>query len=182
MKFLLARLPTRTQLERSPGLRWLGPGMLHPRLWHFGRRTVAVGVALGVFFGLLIPIAQIPLAAGAAVLLRANVPAAVGSTLVTNPITFAPIYIFAHRLGSTILGSDTGPATAAPEAKEPPADAGWWDKASYRVLALGKPLVLGLAIIAMLAGVLTYAAIMLVWRLRTAWAWSRRRKRANDDA
>lgn len=175
-------IPTREQIQRNRWLRWLGPSLLHPRLWHFSRRGVAVGVALGVFFGLLIPIAQIPFAAGAAVLLRANVPAAVGSTLVTNPFTFAPIYVLAHRLGTAVLGSDAPTPPAA--LQEPPAEPqhqGWWTTLRKRLLALGKPLLLGLSLIAVLAGVLTYASIMLVWRIRTAWAW-RRRKRRNGNA
>nr|WP_249221378.1 DUF2062 domain-containing protein [Cupriavidus sp. KK10] len=51
------------------------------------------GLALEFFFGLLIPLAQIPLSAAAAVALRANVPAAVASPLVTNPMTLGPIYL-----------------------------------------------------------------------------------------
>ena len=39
-----------------------------------------MGLAVGVFFGLLIPVAQILFATVAALLLRANIPAAVGST------------------------------------------------------------------------------------------------------
>ena len=59
-------IPTREQIHTNRWLRWLGPHLLHPRLWHFSRRGVSVGIGLGVFFGLLIPIAQIPFAAGAA--------------------------------------------------------------------------------------------------------------------
>ena len=58
----------------------MGPILQHPRLWHVSRRGIALGVALGLFFGLLLPIAQIPMSAGVAVALRANVPAAVAST------------------------------------------------------------------------------------------------------
>jgi uncharacterized protein (DUF2062 family) len=59
-------------------------------------------MALGFFFGLLVPLAQIPLSAAAAVTLRANVPAAVASTLVTNPVTFGPLYYAAWRLGRPV--------------------------------------------------------------------------------
>jgi len=45
------------------------------------------------------------------------------------------------------------------------------------VLALGKPLLLGLALFAVSAGALTYALIMVGWRLRTTWNWKRRRRR-----
>ncbi len=55
---------------------WMGPVLHHPRLWHVNRRGIALGLSIGVFFGLLIPVAQILFAATAALLLRANFPAA----------------------------------------------------------------------------------------------------------
>ncbi|HWS76649.1 MAG TPA: DUF2062 domain-containing protein, partial [Quisquiliibacterium sp.] len=143
-------LPDRERLQSNRWLRWLGPSLMHPRLWHFSRRGVAIGVSLGVFFGLLIPIAQIPFATGMAVLMRANVPAAAASTLVTNPITFAPVYLLAHRVGAALLGEPEAPADAAPVAPTLPAASatpvapGWWRSAWRGVLALGKPLLLGL--------------------------------------
>jgi hypothetical protein len=161
--------PDREQLEKSRWLRWIGPYLHHPRLWHWSRRGVALGVALGVFFGLLIPVAQIPFSAAAAVALRANLPAAAASTLVTNPVTFAPIYFAAYRVGAWITGNTATPAPEALEGRELPADAGFWE----RIGALGKPLLAGLAVMAALCGLLAYLLISLGWRL---WVWGRRRR------
>ncbi len=178
MQRLRRLLPSREQVRGNPWLAWLGPRLLHPRLWHFSRRGVAIGVALGVFFGLLVPIAQIPFAAGMAVLLRANLPAAVGSTLVTNPVTFAPVYVLAHRLGATVLGEPEAPPQQPGDggAVQQQADAGGWQAAWQGLLALGKPLLLGLAILAVTSGLLAYGLIMLIWRLKTASRWQRRRR------
>lgn len=171
-------LPTRDRVHQNPWLRWLGPHLTHPLLWHFSRRGVAVGVGLGVFFGLLIPIAQIPLAAGAAVLLRANLPAAIGSTLVTNPVTFAPIYLLAHHVGAALLGESTKPVlNTAPAAVEIAPVTGGWQRAWQGILAMGRPLLLGLSLFAVVAGVLTYGLIMLVWRIKITLAWRRRKLR-----
>jgi uncharacterized protein (DUF2062 family) len=63
---LRSHIPTREQIVGNRWLRWLAPHLGHPRLWRWSRRGVAIGVALGVFFGLLIPVAQIPLAAAGA--------------------------------------------------------------------------------------------------------------------
>lgn len=155
-------LPTREDLEKNRWLRWLLPFLGHPRLWHWSRRGVAMGVALGVFFGLLIPIAQIPLSAAAAILLRANVPAAAASTLITNPVTFGPVYYGAYRLGLWLTGESApaGVDVTQPGAPEPEAGIG------SRLARLGKPLLLGLSILASLTGLLTYALITLVWRWR----------------
>ena len=172
-------IPKREHLQQNRWLRWLVPYMHHPRLWHWSRRGVALGVAIGVFFGLLIPIAQIPFSAATAIILRANVPAAAASTLVTNPVTFAPIYFAAYRLGIWVTGSDSRPMPAdlRPEAAE---DAGFWQ----RLEALGLPLVVGLAITATIMGLASYGLISLLWYLQVLrkrrqgrHAWRKRRPR-----
>jgi uncharacterized protein len=170
-------LPDADVLRSNRWLRWLGPALHHPRLWHVSRRGLALGMALGMFFGLLVPLAQIPLSAAAAVALRANVPAAVASTLVTNPVTFGPLYYAAWRLGSAILGE---PAVEAPvvaaAAEEALADEGWWQAATRRILSVGKPLLLGLAILATAVGLATYVVVTAAWRLTVLWKWRRRRR------
>jgi uncharacterized protein (DUF2062 family) len=147
------------------------------------RRGLALGMALGFFFGLLVPLAQIPLSAAAAVLLRANVPAAVASTLVTNPLTFGPIYYAAWQVGHAILGSpESSPPQSATATATPPvaldeaADDGWWRGAVRRVLGVGKPLMLGLAILATGFGLATYFVVSAVWKVSVLWKRHRRRR------
>jgi len=69
---LWALVPTRKQLEANSRLRGLAPYLADPKLWHWSRRGIAMGVAIGLFIGFLIPLAQILLAAAAAVFLRAS--------------------------------------------------------------------------------------------------------------
>ncbi|HEY4542284.1 MAG TPA: DUF2062 domain-containing protein, partial [Noviherbaspirillum sp.] len=57
----------------------------HHSLWQFNRRAVAVGAAIGLFFGILIPFGQIVVSAFAAFFLRANLPVAAFATFITNP-------------------------------------------------------------------------------------------------
>lgn len=97
-------MPDPHTLRQHRALRWLGPRLHHPRLWHVNRRGIAMGIAIGIFFGLLIPVAQILFAALIALILRANIPAAVGSTLITNPFIFAPVYYVAYHPGAWMLG------------------------------------------------------------------------------
>ena len=171
---LRAMIPTRAQIRDNRWLRWLSPWLRRPRLWRWSRRGVAMGVALGIFFGLLVPVAQIPLSVGAAVLLRANVPAAAASTLVTNPLTFGPLYYAAYRLGHRIIGNPhAGALPALPEIQKaalPPQQQAMWK----RVSDMGKPLLLGLAILATLMGLLSYAVTSLAWH---GWTWFKRRRR-----
>ena len=171
-------MPTRESVRSNRWLRWLGPALHHPRLWHTSRRGLALGVALGVFFGLLVPLAQIPLSAAAAVMLRANLPVAMASTLVTNPATFGPIYYAAWRLGSAVLGEPL-PEGKMPGAGAPPAALpdSWIGQAVARLKAVGKPLVLGLVLLASVAGVVAYAIVSWAWAMRVLW---RRRRRLRD--
>lgn len=161
-----ARLPSREAIAGNRWLSWLAPWLHHTKLWHWSRRGVAMGVAVGVFFGLLIPVAQIPISVASAVVLRANIPAAALSTLVTNPVTFGPIYYGAYQLGVWVTGSKERPKTldpADPQTADDNPDVSIWK----RVTQLGKPLLVGLSITAVLMGLLTYGLITLAWRWRT---------------
>lgn len=170
-------LPAPDKVSRH---RLLGP-LRHvlgdPRLWHVNRRGVSLGLAIGVFFGLLIPLGQILFAAALAITVRANVPSAVVSTFVTNPFTFAPIYVLAYKLGAALLGApvDSGDEEAIAAAVEgadftPQGFLSW-------ALALGKPLALGLLVAAVAFSTLTYGATQLAWRFATLARARRRRGR-----
>ncbi len=175
-------LPKPEALQNSRWLRWMGPVLNHPRLWHFSRKGIALGLALGIFFGLLIPVAQIPFAAALAVALRANVPMAVASTLVTNPVTFGPVYYGAYRLGKAVLGQ-RAPSDREIRSelravqKEPPAIEGFGNRIRHgfqQLSTVGKPLVVGLAIVASLSGIAVYFLVSGIWILRTRWMRSKR--------
>lgn len=170
------RMPQPESLAQNRWLSWLGPALYHPRLWRFSRKGLALGVAIGIFFGLLIPIAQIPVSAALAVALRANLPAAMVSTLVTNPVTFGPVYYAAYHTGAWMLAAEPTEATAAPAALAPePASetqpafslAGLW---AY-ISGVGKPLVLGLAVFAVCGCSLVYVGVnwFWIWRVRRRW-------------
>ncbi|MDP1647328.1 MAG: DUF2062 domain-containing protein [Rubrivivax sp.] len=163
-------LPTREAISRNRWLRWLGPALLHPRLWHVSRRGIATGAGIGVFFAFLIPIAQIPLSAAAAVALRANVPAAVVATLVNSPLTFAPVYYAAWRVGSAMLGEPADDANAPPitsASEAPPAGdtRSGWRHAWHSLTHVGKPLLLGALTFACVFGLAAYLLVNGGWHL-----------------
>lgn len=150
---LRALAPSREQLEANPWLRRLAPWLADPKLWCWSRRGVAMGVAIGLFIGFLIPVAQILLAAGAAVVLRANIPVAAAATFITNPLTVPAIYYAAYHLGAWATGTS---ATAA---------VSWGDLVSVleSLGSIGVPLFTGLAITASFAAAASYLLISRVW-------------------
>ena len=157
MSVLIQRLralaPSREQLEANPWLRRLAPYLADPKLWHWSRRGVAMGVAIGLFIGFLIPLAQILLAAAAAIFFRANVPVAAAGTLITNPLTVPAIYYAAYQLGAWVTGS---PTTAA---------LSWADPVSVleSIGSIGVPLFTGLAITACFSAAASYLLISRIW-------------------
>lgn len=162
-------LPSEEKLRAQRSLRWLGPLLRRPWLWHLNRRRVALGAAIGVFFGFLVPVAQIAAAAGVAVLLRANLPVAAAATLVSNPLTYVPIWVAAYRTGAALLGEpiDAAAARAQAEALAEQLDADAVDPRSWsqRLLAIGKPLMLGLTVFAVAGALLTWFAVQLLWTI-----------------
>ena len=168
------RLPTEETLKAHPGLRWMGPLLRRPWLWQLNRRSVALGAGIGVFFGFMVPVLQIAGAAVFAMLLRANLPVAAFATLVSNPVTYAPIGLLAYQTGAALLGEAVVPeaAQALDEAGElpPAAQAGWFE----RLQSIGKPLILGLSVFAVIGGVGTWALVHLAWTLGVQ---TRRRQR-----
>ncbi len=166
-------LPSRDAITQSRLLRWLGPRIHDPLLWHINRRAVSRGVAMGVFFGLMIPIAQIPAAAIASLVLRGNLWIAAVSTLVSNPLTYGPLYYFAYRLGAGVIGART-PADLTPEDVEAPirmidslAQAWNW------VMGIGQPLLVGMIIMAVTGSIIAYWGAQLFWRVKVVNKWRR---------
>jgi uncharacterized protein (DUF2062 family) len=185
-------IPSRNAIEKNRWLRWLGPWLKDHRLWHMSRKGIALGMAIGVFFGFLIPFGQIPPAAAVAVLMRANVPITIASTLVTNPVTFGPVYYGAYRLGRFVLlepepTAEELESLMAQSTPSPEVEAlGFIDRmqnAWQRLGQVGKPLFVGLGIVATLSGLLTYALVHWMWLIRVRVArWRRIRKMRNPDA
>ena len=78
-------------------------------LWHINRRSVSLGVAIGLFFAYWpIPV-QMLLALVAAIILRANLPISVLLVWITNPLTLVPMYGPAYLLGAWLLGERMHP-------------------------------------------------------------------------
>lgn len=168
VKFLKDRLPDRTSLLERKWARPFAAWLSHQGLWHFNRRSVARGVSLGLFFGLLLPVGQILLVAVTAIGARANIPAAVGATFITNPLTYPPIYFGATQAGRWVLGE--GPTSA--EAAGSP-DGGRLVALLDWIGTVGPALGVGLALFAMTGAAVGYLAVHVAWRL----AVLRRRRR-----
>lgn len=158
-------MPTREQMERS---RWVPKSVLRSELWRFTRRSVPRGVALGLLVGILLPFAQIIFAAILSLPVRANVPIAALTTFVTNPFTTPLIWAGAYQLGKLLLHIDNE-AGGAIDRLFKLTDV--WSAIEW-LTSEGKPLALGLVIIAVVSAALGYVFSGWVWRW---WVGHKRR-------
>ena len=132
----------------------MGPLLDRPWLWHVNRSSISKGLAIGMFFGFLLPLGQGFAAAVVAIGLRANLPAAVLATFISNPLTTPAILLAGYHAGLAVLRE---PA-ALPAFAE---DTGWIEK----IGAMGEPLLVGLALLAVAGAALTYFGVQLAWRI-----------------
>jgi uncharacterized protein len=161
-----AHVPTREAIERNRWLRPVAHRLLAPSLWRLNRRSVPRAIGVGLFSGIIFPFAHMGLAALLSVPLRANVPTAVGTTLVNNPVTFVPIMCAAWKVGRWVLHLDHV-VTGTPVRHQ----SGWL----HWIVAHGGPAIVGMAVLAVAAGLIGYAAATLAWRWRTVRRWRTRR-------
>jgi len=80
--------------------RLFGDRMFNPSLWSYDQRSVAGGLALGLFiaFTPTIPFHMLLCAIGA-ILLGVNLSVSQAAIWITNPLTAIPIYLAAIRVG-----------------------------------------------------------------------------------
>lgn len=170
----LPKLPTRDELAASRAMRPVAHILRDPSIWRFNRRSVARGVALGMFAGILIPFAQSLAAALVAIPLRANIAVAALCTFISNPLTTPLIYAGAYEAGSRLLhahGADFMPPGGGSIGEFL---TNLWDW----LLSASLPTLAGLATMAITASVLGYLIAHALWRARVARRWNRRRQRA----
>lgn len=162
-------------------LRRFGPLLRHPNLWHLNRRSVAGGVAVGLFTGLMPPPVQMLFAAIFAIVFRVNLPVAVFTTLYTNPLTFVPLYIVAYEIGAFVTGKrNSMPNLYAEFQAESLAD---WLPAFFHWLgSLGLPLLVGVPILGAIFSVCGYFLVRGMWRLHVVVSWRRRQKRREPSS
>ena len=164
---LLPNLPALKQ--RHPWLgRCLGALMEREDLWHINRRSISLGLAVGLFCAFLpIPI-QMFFAAAVAIVVRANFVLAVSSVWITNPFTITPIYYFCYRVGRFLLG------WPPPENFDFEWTFAWFTSG---LLEIWQPFLFGCFFVGTVAAFLGYFSMRIFWRYSVILQHRERRKR-----
>ncbi len=177
-KYFRRYLPDAQSLRKNHYVKWFGPLLHHPNLWHLNRRSVSGGFAAGLFAGLVPGPLQMVMAALLAVPLRVNLPVALITTFYTNPFTIGPLYLLAYEYGRLLTGEGMA-APSAPPGIEWTHLWSWLQAFGAWMLSLGRPLALGLFALALTLALAGYLLARVAWRVQVTLAWrSRARARA----
>ena len=171
-KYFKKFLPSQESVKKNRWLLPFGEWLHHPNLWHLHRRSVAGGVAIGLFCGLIPGPFQVITAIPFAVLFRVNLPVAFATTFYTNPLTIAPLYFLAYELGALVTGYNNGSAVhfALPQISWND----WYTVLPSWIMALGKPIAVGLPLLGVILAVSGYFIVRVLWRGMVVWKWRKR--------
>ncbi|QGN56264.1 DUF2062 domain-containing protein [Novosphingobium sp. Gsoil 351] len=164
-------MPTPAQIERNRWLRPFAHRLLRSELWRFTRRSVPRGVALGLFVGVMIPLAHFVVAAFLAVFIRANIPSALAATFIGFPLIYLALVALAYRIGEFLLHIDA--LTVVQPIGETLQSTQGGDLLQ-RLTGAGLDTALGLLVIASLLASAGYVLSGVFWRW---WVTRRRRMR-----
>lgn len=166
-KWIRKYLPTQEWIRRQNSLGPVRHLLLEPELWHLHRRSVGGAFFIGLFCAFLPVPTQMLVAAVLAILARCNLPIAVSLVWITNPLTFAPMFFFAYKLGAWLLGVETQ-------------DVEWelsWSWLGETFVAIWWPLIVGCLVCGWVAGLTGTVVSRTLWRLHVIRRWQRRRER-----
>lgn len=151
-RYYLRQFPRKKKLHGGLLHRMLGNRLFDPGLWLPTRDTVAWGMALGAFIGLLpFPGLQIFLSMLACFAFRVNVTAAVVATFISNPFTVGPLWYIQTLVGTMVVGSVD------------PAELEGYTGFARKWVEYGKPLMFGAVVTGAGAAIISYVFTLLLW-------------------
>ncbi|MGZ8155940.1 MAG: DUF2062 domain-containing protein [Burkholderiales bacterium] len=176
-------LPSHDTIRQNKYIARLGPWLQHHNLWHLNRRSVAGGVAAGLFAGLIPGSNPVQFFAAALISIgfKVNLPIAVLVTLYSNPFTIVPLYYAAFKFGQLVLFQRSAEFPSVALDLQTQSLRQWIPMALEWMGNVGKPLLVGLPLLAVSLALLGYVAVQAAWRLHVRMEWRRRRlKRAQQ--
>lgn len=158
------RLPSTKSLQNSSQLKGLKSFFKDRNVWSRDHQSIARGVAAGLA-GAVIPGFQIFYAAILVILLRGNLPIALLCTLITNPLTVAPITYFIYFIGTLIIGNGKTDFVIQNFHWDFSSFHAFWSNVSAWMLQFGKAFLVGLPIVSLCLGLIGYFGTILIWKM-----------------
>ena len=177
-KYLRRVLPSHETIRANRYIARFGTRLQHHNLWHLHRRSVAGGVAVGLFAGLIPGSNPVQFTAGAllAVALKVNLPISVLVTLYSNPFTIVPLYYVAFKFGELVMLRGDGELPTFPAGFGGAGLLQRLPEAFDWLISVGKPLLIGIPLLALTLAAIGYFVTDWAWRAGVYWQWRQRRR------
>ena len=134
-------------------------------------------MAVGLFCGFIPFPLQMIAAALLSALFRVNLPAAVITTVYSNPLTIVPLYALAYHLGAWVSGGAHNGITQSQLIFPEMHWNNWMGELGNWLSTLGKPFLIGLPLLAVIFAVAGYVVVRLAWRVVVIMEWRARKRR-----
>lgn len=167
-KIIKKYMPDHDLIRKNAHLNKMFGSLLHdPNLLHLNRRSVSSAFFVGLLMAFVPVPFQMVLAAAAAIIVRCNLPIAVGLVWVSNPFTMPPLFYFCYLVGAAVLGGEHPPFQFELS----------WQWLMEELGAIWEPFLLGCGIVGLVSALTGFFAIRLAWRLHIISHIKQRRMR-----
>ncbi len=163
-KIIRKYLPDPKTVRENRFLRIFGRALHDPQLWHLTRYSVAHAFSIGLFCAFIPVPFQMVIAAGGAILFRANLLLSVALVWITNPLTMPVLFGGAYYVGTLFFPDVEG-------SREFTFSIEWLENS---LADNWQPFLLGCFVCGIVAAVLGHFAIRVFWRIHVASQWKTR--------
>ena len=167
-KLIKRYLPDPSKIKDNKFLSIFGKVIHDPQLWHLTRYSVGHAFLVGIFCAFIPVPFQMLLAAGGAIIFRANIAISVALVWITNPFTMPVIFGFAYLVGVWTLGQDA-------QAAEFEFSLEWLAANDFWL-----PFLWGCFLCGVVSSALGYICVRLFWRFHILSAWQARINKRNE--
>ena len=158
-------MPDHNTIRDHKSLRFLGTLLHDPNIMHLNRRSVSGAFSVGLFMAFVPVPFQMLLAAIGAIVARVNLPISVALVWITNPLTIPPMFYFAYKVGTWILGTPAREFTFEHSL-------GWL---MQELGAIWAPFLLGCFVCSTVLAILGNVLVRGFWRFHVGRSWRQRK-------
>ncbi len=166
-KLIRRWLPSSSTVSDHKTLRWMGPILHDPNLFHLNRDSVSKAFLVGLFCAFLPLPGHMLIVTLLALWLRCNLPISLALVWISNPLTIPPLTVASYWIGQWVLG-------ATPVAINFQFTWQWFLDQGQHILL---PVVIGSVLSGTVLGTLAYWAVRVLWRWKIISDWQQRKLR-----
>lgn len=166
-KFIKRIIPDPNWIKQQHSLRFLGSWIHDPNIWHLTRYSVAKATFIGLFVAFIPFPTQMLIAALLAVMFRANMAICVALVWLTNPVTMAPVFYVAYKVGAAVLGTSANHFHFELS----------WEWVTGGLANIWEPFLLGCLLCGLFSGLLGSSLVRWLWRWHTMHRWQERSRK-----